>query len=351
MNNEELLSSNVLDNEHELLNDFLQTFADNNFQVLSFNYADNATVPYVLLNINDQRDIDFIEKMCTEDSTNSISFFGNSYGFNRVGLYSTAELKEDFFKKMVQNLKELSDDTSENKPSSIVSKLFKLSADKTIFPPIEYNTSESIPSELESIYLQEIENSLQRYEPKSCIDQIKEDCNSSTKGLTSIKAIDAKFKSLFLRRRPTEDEIIACTQVLQLLNNVDKEYYYKLPLEIIDLLERISLQVYQYFDDKAQFKKSDLAEAILCYINLEYWSNDEEIQDLTSLYENNDLEIKRKQEQDTINNSQQISNNQNSSMMQLTVVDNKNILLKLLDKIVSFIKNFSGNTNKEKAHF
>ncbi len=83
-------------------------------------------------------------------------------------------------------------------------------------------------------------------------------------------------------------EEVAFTQVLNILNNVDKIYYDKIPKNIIELLENNKIEYYQYYDEKGKTKISYLAEQLLCYINLEYWCDNDEKIELIKKYKKND---------------------------------------------------------------
>ncbi len=92
----------------------------------------------------------------------------------------------------------------------------------------------------------------------------------------------------------SQTEQIAFTQVLNILNNIEKEYYQKIPSEIIELFTENSIEFYQYYDEKGQTKISKLAEQILCYLNLEYWCEDDEKNKLIEKYKKNDEVLEQK---------------------------------------------------------
>ena len=89
-------------------------------------------------------------------------------------------------------------------------------------------------------------------------------------------------------------EEVAFTQVLNILNNVDKIYYDKIPKNIIELLENNKIEYYQYYDEKGKTKISYLAEQLLCYINLEYWCDNDEKIELIKKYKKNDEKNRKK---------------------------------------------------------
>ena len=100
----------------------------------------------------------------------------------------------------------------------------------------------------------------------------------------------------------SERERVAFTQVLNILNNIEKEYYDKIPSDTIQMLENNKIEYYQYYDEKGQTKLSDLAKQILCYLNLEYWCSQDEKKELKNIYEDNDIKASEKYSIDNIFN-------------------------------------------------
>ena len=86
----------------------------------------------------------------------------------------------------------------------------------------------------------------------------------------------------------------AYTQVLNILYNLGKDYYSNIPQQIIEKMINNKIKYYQYYDENGKLKISTLAEQILCYINLEYWCNDEEKQYLINKYKENDIILNEK---------------------------------------------------------
>ena len=89
----------------------------------------------------------------------------------------------------------------------------------------------------------------------------------------------------------TKEEVIAYSEINNILNHIEKEYYQKIPIQLIDFFKDNALGYGLYYDDKGNLKISKLAEQILCYINLKYWATEEEKQDLLIKYNENQEKI------------------------------------------------------------
>ena len=101
-----------------------------------------------------------------------------------------------------------------------------------------------------------------------------------------------------------ETDKIAYTEVLSILRNINPQYSSKIPINFIKFLIANSIEdvnnEYSGFDRNGNIHVSNTAEAILNYINLEYWSTEEEKQELLKLYLKNEEEIKNKYNPDNI---------------------------------------------------
>lgn len=86
-------------------------------------------------------------------------------------------------------------------------------------------------------------------------------------------------------------EIMAYTEVMNVLHYIEKEYFDKIPKELIEYWEENSLAYHMCWDRNGNFRISPLAEEILCYLNLEYWCNQEEKKKLIEIYKNNDRKL------------------------------------------------------------
>lgn len=96
-------------------------------------------------------------------------------------------------------------------------------------------------------------------------------------------------------------EQIAYTEISNILDNLEKEYLEKVPKKLIEFFHDNSLEYYNLcFDGEGNIKLSPLAEEILCYLNLEYWSTKEEKQKLIEKYKVNEENLKNKYDIDLI---------------------------------------------------
>lgn len=89
----------------------------------------------------------------------------------------------------------------------------------------------------------------------------------------------------------TKEEVIAYSEINYILNHIEKEYYQKVPIQLIDFFKDNALGYGLYYDDRGNLKISKLAEQILCYINLKYWATEEENQELLIKYNENQEKI------------------------------------------------------------
>lgn len=142
----------------------------------------------------------------------------------------------------------------------------------------------------------------------------------------------------------SQTEQIAFTQVLNILNNIESEYYEKIPKDIIELFTQNNIEYYQYYDENGQTKISDLAEQILCYLNLEYWCNEQEKKILIEKYKKNDENLERKYDISSIFErkekvKQESRNNEKKEELQL-IEYKQNWIMKLINKIISRWNNY-----------
>lgn len=137
----------------------------------------------------------------------------------------------------------------------------------------------------------------------------------------------------------TKTEKIAFTQVLKIINNVEDEYYKKIPTDIIETLKKNQTDYYQYFDDNGEEKLSDLATQILCYLNLEYWCNEQEKKEFINIYKKNDETATEKYDVNEIFMSRKNTKDNNKTKGKEMVKYKENWLKKLF-------KRFFGKKNK-----
>lgn len=118
----------------------------------------------------------------------------------------------------------------------------------------------------------------------------------------------------------TSEEIIAYSEINHVLNNIEKEYFKKVPTQLISFFKNNSLDYGIYYDDKGNLKLSKLAKQILCYINLEYWSTEDEKQELIKQYTKNQETIDRQYDISRIFESKKHS--QSTNVTQLVIKEN-----------------------------
>ena len=137
-------------------------------------------------------------------------------------------------------------------------------------------------------------------------------------------------------------ELMAYTEVLNVLNYIEKEYFDKVPKKLIDFFEKNSLEYPMCFDANGDFKVSKLAEEILCYINLEYWCDQKEKEKLIEIYKKNDE--KYSEAYDIKKVLQNRKNKENEDLDKNTMLNNQNSLIEvkenIFQKIINKIKNF-----------
>lgn len=130
----------------------------------------------------------------------------------------------------------------------------------------------------------------------------------------------------------TEAEKIAYTEVEYILRYLEKEYYDKVPKELINFFKANTLENYMYYDNSCNIKMSDLTKKILCYLNLEYWSNKEERERLLEKYQKNQQEIYKKYDvQNVFDKRKSIR-----EARELTIT-NEGLVQKVIRKIKAFI--------------
>ncbi len=141
-------------------------------------------------------------------------------------------------------------------------------------------------------------------------------------------------------------EEMAYTEVLNVLNYIEKEYFDKVPKKLIDFFEKNSLEYPMCFDANGNFKVSKLAEEILCYINLEYWCDQKEKEKLIEIYKKNDEKYSEAYDIKKVfqNRKNKEISKENEDLDKNTMLNNQNSLIEikenLFQKIINKIKNF-----------
>ena len=135
-------------------------------------------------------------------------------------------------------------------------------------------------------------------------------------------------------------EMIAYTEVINILNYLEKEYYDKIPKELIEFFKKHSFEYNMCFDGNGDYRISPLAEEILCYLNFEYFCDREEKKILIEKYENND---KKLSEMYDINKVLEAKKNKTRGQKEednQVVVVKENLVKKIIDWIKSFFRKF-----------
>lgn len=136
------------------------------------------------------------------------------------------------------------------------------------------------------------------------------------------------------------NKTIACTEILNILNYVEKEYYDKVPNDLIELFKQNSIKFYQYYDENGNLRMSNLTKQILSYINLEYWCEPEEKEKLIEMYKENDKELSEKFDIQKIFDEREKRKNtikENKEESQMAIVKEDNFIIKIIKKIKSFL--------------
>ena len=87
------------------------------------------------------------------------------------------------------------------------------------------------------------------------------------------------------------NKTMAYTEVANILKYLEKEYKEKIPKEIIKYINENSLEYSMCVDKKGDFKLSEQAKEILCYLNLEYWCTEKEKKELIEKYKKNEEKL------------------------------------------------------------
>lgn len=130
----------------------------------------------------------------------------------------------------------------------------------------------------------------------------------------------------------TNEDIIAYTEVDNILNYIDKKYYNKVPRELVLFFKENALDNYMYYDNKFNLKISPLTQKIICYLNLEYFAEPEERERLIRKYEDMQAEINKKYDIQNILEQRKSKTTEKIENTQLIVREN------WLQKVISRIK-------------
>lgn len=139
---------------------------------------------------------------------------------------------------------------------------------------------------------------------------------------------------------------IAYAEVMQVLKYFDRNQVMKVPIEIVEYFKENQDKNYISKIDKEDiFNKNNISRealAILAYLNLTYWANEEEKKELKSIYRKNE-HIDANNDYNTIlrskNNNSEIEKTRNFENAQM-IQYKESKLKKIFDRIKSFFKRF-----------
>lgn len=131
----------------------------------------------------------------------------------------------------------------------------------------------------------------------------------------------------------TKIEQIAFSEVAYVIDNIEEPFKSRIPLEVRALFKENSIKIESFYDKNGELKLSELAQKILCYLNLEYWCSEQEKKKLLKIYEQNENKL---QEQYDIykkinqrNMKKEISTSTNNQLTEFK----ENFILKFIKKI------------------
>lgn len=135
---------------------------------------------------------------------------------------------------------------------------------------------------------------------------------------------------------------IANTEILNILKHISYEYSSKIPIKYIEFLRDNSIEdeanKYSGFDEDGNIKVSSLAEEILDYLNLEYWTTEDEKKKLIEIYTKNEKELNKKYNSDNLFKNKENKITTDSEENSLAVVQEKSIITKIFEKIKQWLK-------------
>ena len=145
------------------------------------------------------------------------------------------------------------------------------------------------------------------------------------------------------------DEInqIAYAEVMQVLKYFDRNLVMKIPVELLEYFkEHQKKDLIVNIDKEDIFNKNNISKdalALLAYIDMEYWANEEEKRELKKVYMENEkkhqIELSEKYEYNNIfNNKKEIDMNEKVETEEKSMIEYKkdNIFIKLKKFILKF---------------
>lgn len=135
-------------------------------------------------------------------------------------------------------------------------------------------------------------------------------------------------------------EMIANTEILNILKNIEPEYVYVLPIELIEYLNNNSLkdesEKYSGFNENGDIEVSDEAEEILTFMYLNYWAEENEKKELLEKLTNNEKELEEKYDIQKVFNKRNETKTYKEELQLVQVKDN--LFTRILNKLKKLLK-------------
>lgn len=135
-------------------------------------------------------------------------------------------------------------------------------------------------------------------------------------------------------------EMIANTEILNILKNIEPEYVYVLPIELIEYLNNNSLKDesrnYSGFNENGDIEVSDEAEEILTFMYLNYWAEENEKKELLEKLTNNEKELEEKYDIQKVFNKRNETKTYKEELQLVQVKDN--LFTRILNKLKKLLK-------------
>ena len=135
-------------------------------------------------------------------------------------------------------------------------------------------------------------------------------------------------------------EMIANTEILNILKNIEPEYVYVLPIELIEYLNNNSLkdesEKYSGFNENGDIEVSDEAEEILTFLYLNYWAEENEKKELLKKLTNNEKELEEKYDIQKVFNKRNETKTYKEELQLVQVKDN--LFTRILNKLKKLLR-------------
>lgn len=134
--------------------------------------------------------------------------------------------------------------------------------------------------------------------------------------------------------------MIANTEILNILKNIEPEYVYVLPIELIEYLNNNSLkdesEKYSGFNENGDIEVSDEAEEILTFMYLNYWAEENEKKELLEKLTNNEKELEEKYDIQKVFNKRNETKTYKEELQLVQVKDN--LFTRILNKLKKLLR-------------